>query len=165
METPQAVENAVKAVLRMADNPLVIRVNRLVEEAVRLTASRIGYYAVLNEQGDSLTMLGWSMSAMASCAMVEQPIQYPVEKTGLWGDCIRERRPVITNDYQNCTKPTRKGYPHGHVHIVRHANIPVWNDTQIVGILGVGNKETDYTDEDIRMLCDFAQRVWTLCKV
>ena len=31
--------------------------------------------------------------------MIDKPIVYQVKDTGLWGEAIRQRIPVITNDY------------------------------------------------------------------
>ena len=84
------------------------------EEAVRLTQSKIGYLAFMNEDESVLTMHSWSKTAMAQCAMIDKPIVYPVETTGLWGEAVRQRQPVITNDYA-APNPLKKGYPEGHV--------------------------------------------------
>ncbi|MDP2863906.1 MAG: PAS domain S-box protein [Desulfobacterales bacterium] len=53
------------------------------EEAVRLTQSKIGYLAFLNEDESILTMHSWSQSAMEECAIQKKPIVYPIETTGL----------------------------------------------------------------------------------
>jgi len=134
----------------------------LIEEAVRLTESKIGYFAILNKWEHLLTMIAWSKSAMAMCSMANKPIVYPVESTGLWGDCVRDRKAVITNDYRNCTRPTKKGTPEGHVHIQRHMNVPVMSGESIKGILGVGNRETEYTKEDAAVLQAFANAAWPI---
>jgi len=136
----------------------------LVEEAVRIMQSTMGYFAVMNDAEDVLTMLGWSKSAMGACAMMDKPIVYPIEETGLWGDAVRERKAVVTNDYPGSKKPTKKGYPEGHVKLVRHANVPVWEGERIVGVLGVGNKETDYSDADAALMQELANRSWAYIK-
>ena len=69
------------------------------EEAVRLTESEIGYLAFMNEDETVLTMHSWSKTAMEQCAIIDKPIVYPVETTGLWGEAVRQRQPVVTNDY------------------------------------------------------------------
>ena len=135
-------------------------INSLVEEAVQLTGSTLGYFAVTDDALTTLTMIAWSKNAMAQCSVMEMPLIYPVEATGLWGDCIRERTAVITNDYDACTRPTKKGYPDGHVPIKRHLNVPVWEGNQIRGILGVGNKLDDYSDRDAELLQAFANAAW-----
>lgn len=140
------------------------KVNAFVDIAAELTDSKLGYYAVMNQAEDELTMLGWSRNAMDACAMMDKPIVYPLEATGLWGDCVRERQPSITNNYQECEKETRKGYPDGHVDVIHHANIPIWEGTHIAGVLGVGNKETFYTDADMELLGKYAHAVWSIIK-
>ena len=136
----------------------------LVEEAVRVMQSTMGYFAVMNDAEDVLTMLGWSKSAMGACAVMDKPIVYPIEETGLWGDAVRERKAVVTNDYPASKKPTKKGYPEGHVKLTRHINVPVWDGEHIVGVLGVGNKETDYSHADAAMLQELANRSWAYIK-
>ena len=68
-------------------------------DAVRLTESTMGYLAFMNEDETVLTMHSWSKTAMKQCAMIDKPIVYPVETTGLWGVAVRQRKPIITNDY------------------------------------------------------------------
>lgn len=134
----------------------------LIEEAIQMTESKIGYFATLNKWEHLLTMIGWSKSAMAMCSMANKPIVYPVESTGLWGDCVRERHAVITNDYANSTRPTKKGTPEGHVAVTRHMNVPIMLGESIKGVLGVGNRETDYTREHAAQLQEFANAAWPI---
>lgn len=139
-------------------------IDALVEEAIRVMGSQIGYFASMNDDEDVLTMLGWSKSAMSACSMIDKPIVYPLEETGLWGDAVRERKPVITNDYAGCTKPTKKGYPEGHVKVSRHLNVPVWEGAHVAGVLGVGNKADPYTESDAATLEELARQAWVYIK-
>jgi signal transduction histidine kinase/HPt (histidine-containing phosphotransfer) domain-containing protein/ActR/RegA family two-component response regulator len=139
------------ALNRMGDQPLDKIIEKVVEDAIRVTRSQIGYLAVLNEDESVLTMQYWSKSAHACCAVVDKPIVYPVEQTGLWGEAVRQRKPIITNDYA-APHPWKRGVPEGHVPIVRHMNIPVLNGTRIVAVAGVGNKATNYDACDLRQL-------------
>ena len=83
--------------------------------------------------------------------MQDKPIVYPLETTGLWGESVRQRKPIITNDYA-APDPHKRGTPEGHVPIVRHMNIPVFQGDRIVAVAGVGNKSTDYDEGDLRQL-------------
>jgi PAS domain S-box-containing protein len=129
------------------------------EAAVRLTKSKIGYLAFMNEEETVLTMQAWSKTAMAECAITDKPIIYPLETTGLWGEAVRQRRPIITNDYA-AASPHKKGYPPGHVDIRRHLNIPVFDGDHIVAVAGVGNKDDDYDDSDVRQLTLLMNGMW-----
>jgi len=135
-------------------------VDGYVEEAIRLTNSDIGYFALMNYNEDQLTMMGWSKSAMEACALINKPIVYELTQTGLWGDCVRQRRPVVTNDYAHSISPTKKGYPQGHVPVIRHMNVPIHDGSKIRGVLGVGNKRLEYSNADAEILQNFADKAW-----
>jgi len=131
------------------------------EAAVSLTESTIGYLAFMNEDETVLTMHSWSRTAMQQCAILDKPIVYPVATTGLWGEAVRQRAPVITNDYA-APNPLIKGYPEGHVHVTRHMNIPVFDGARIVAVSGVGNKQEPYGESDIRQLRLLMDGMWRL---
>lgn len=131
------------------------------EAAVRLTSSKIGYLAFMNEDETILTMHSWSKTAMEQCAVIDQPIVYPVETTGLWGEAVRQRKPVITNNY-SAPNSLKKGYPEGHVKVNRHMNIPVFDGDRIVAVAGVGNKDEPYIDSDVQQLKLLMQGMWRL---
>ena len=95
---------------QMAAAPMQEITDFALEAAVRLTESKIGYLAFMNEDETVLTMHSWSKTAMEQCAIIDKPIVYPVEATGLWGEAVRQRKPVITNDY-SAPNPLKKGYP------------------------------------------------------
>jgi PAS domain S-box-containing protein len=131
----------------------------VVEDAIRLTGSTIGYLATMNDDESVMTMQYWSKSAHESCSVIDKPIVYPLEKTGLWGEAVRQRKPIITNDYA-AENSFKRGIPKGHVPIVRHMNIPVFDGGHIVAVAGVGNKGEDYDEGDIRQLQLLMQGWW-----
>jgi PAS domain S-box-containing protein len=131
------------------------------EEGVRLTQSSIGYVAFLNEDETVLTMHAWSRAAMQECRIDDKPIDYPVETTGLWGEAVRQRRPIVTNDYQ-APNPLKRGTPRGHVTVLRHMNVPIFDGDRIVIVVGVGNKATDYDESDVRQLTLLMTGMWRI---
>ncbi|MCP4153427.1 MAG: GAF domain-containing protein [bacterium] len=134
------------------------------EEAVRLTSSDIGYIAFTNDDESVLTMHNWSKAAMESCLLADKPIVYPIGETGLWGEAVRQRKPVITNDY-TADNPLKRGFPEGHIPIKRHVNIPLFDGEKIVAVAGVGNKEQEYDQTDVRQLTLLMQGVWQHIKI
>ncbi len=125
------------------------------------TGSRIGYLAFMNEDETVLTMHSWSRVAMAECQIADKPIVYPMETVGLWGEAVRRRKPVVTNDYQG-PNASKKGYPSGHISITRHMNVPVFDGQKIVVVAGVGNKQEAYDDSDVRQLQLLMDGMWRL---
>lgn len=144
----------------MINAPLNEITNFVLEEVISLTGSKIGYLAFLNETEDVLTMHAWSKSAMEECNVSDAPREYLVDKTGLWGESVRQRKPVITNDY-SADNPWKKGYPEGHVTLKRHLSVPVFDNDRIVAVLGVGNKEDEYYDECIKQLTILGSAMWS----
>jgi PAS domain S-box-containing protein len=131
------------------------------EEAVRLTESTLGYLAFMNADETALIMHSWSQSAMKECGIKDKRFVYPIKTTGLWGEAIRQRRPMITNDY---SRPShiKKGYPEDHVELIRHMNIPIFDGDHIVAVAGVGNKAEEYNESDLRQLTLLMQGMWNL---
>ncbi len=146
---------------QMSEAPLKQLTDFALEEAVRLTGSQIGYLAFMNDDESVLIMHAWSKTAMTQCSVIDKPIIYPVESTGLWGEAVRQRKPVITNEYCE-PNPLKKGLPDGHVPIVRHMNTPIFDEDKIVVVAGVGNKSSDYDESDIRQLQLLMQGMWRM---
>ncbi len=163
-ELDEARVHALLELSQMMDRSAAEIANHAMESAVKLTGSTIGYIAFANEDETVLTMHYWSNNAMQECALIDKPIVYPVKDTGLWGEAIRQRKPVITNDYA-APNPLKKGTPAGHVRITRHMNIPVFDGGKIVAVAGIGNKAEDYQNDDVRQLTLFMDGMWRiLCR-
>jgi PAS domain S-box-containing protein len=157
-------ESRLEALLKlnqMAAAPLREIASFALEEAINLTGSTIGYLAFMNEDESVLTMHAWSKDALAECAIMDKPLVYPVETTGLWGEAVRQRRAVITNDYA-APNPWKKGCPEGHVQVTKHMNAPIFDGNKIVILAGVGNKPTDYDESDVRQLTLLMEGMWRI---
>jgi signal transduction histidine kinase len=133
------------------------------EEAVRLTKSKVGYIAFPTPDELTLIMHSWSKNSVKECSVDKQswPLIYPVHRTGLWGEAIRQRKPLIINDYKSFSS-LKKGYPQGHVALYRYMHVPIFYGDRIVIVVGVGNKETDYDESDILHLTLLMQNLWEL---
>lgn len=133
------------------------------EEALSLTESKIGYIYYYDEGTKNFTLYSWSASVAKQCSIIEKQSIYQLEKTGLWGEAVRQRKAIVTNDYAT-PSPYKKGYPEGHVHLVRHLNLPIFKKDKIVAVIGVGNKETDYTENDVVQLQLFMDGLWNIAE-
>jgi PAS domain S-box-containing protein len=129
------------------------------EEAVRLTASKLGYLFQYDEGSELLTLTSWSVEAMRQCAMLDKPITFDLKATGLWGEPIRQRKPIVVDDYR-LPCPHKKGCPEGHVEVRSFLAIPVFVRGRVVATLGVGNKEAPYNDSDVRQLMLLMNSAW-----
>lgn len=146
---------------QMMDAPMQEIADFVHEEAVKLTGSNIGYLAFLNEDESALIMHTWSNSVMKECTVPDRKFIYEVDKIGLWGEPIRQRKPVIINDY-NAPDPLKRGYPEGHVELNNYMAVPIFEGERIVATAGVSNKEGDYDASDVRQLTLLMQGLWRL---
>lgn len=146
---------------QMTDASLQQITDFALEEAVRITQSEMGYLAFVNADETVLTMHSWSKQAMKECAVANKPVDYILSETGLWGEAVRQRQPIITNDYA-APHPAKKGHPAGHVPVRRHMNVPVFAGKHIVLVAGVGNKEDEYDNADVEQLTLLMEGMWRL---
>ena len=136
-------------------NPQMIEASKIMADILRLTRSHLAYVAVVHDNQSDVTMLGWSTGAMAGCTMKDKPIKYNIDKMGVWGDAMRLKRIDVINDYAALARPSKHGYPAGHVEVRRHMNGPVMLRGKVIAIIGVGNKATDYAPEDEKAFHDY----------
>jgi len=134
---------------------------KALDEIGELTSSPIGFYHFVDENQSSLTLQAWSTRTLREFCQTEgQGMHYPIEQAGVWTDCVHEKKSVIHNDY--ATLPHRKGMPEGHAVVVRELVVPIIRDNLVVAILGVGNKSSDYNDQDVEIVSYIADLVWSI---
>jgi|GEM_PF-1121719 len=133
------------------------------DQIEELTGSLIGFFHLLQEDQRTLTLHAWSTrTARDFCKAEGTGSHYDIEKAGVWVDCIHQRQPVIHNDYASL--PHRKGMPPGHAAVIRELAVPIFRSDKIVGILGIGNKDTEYTEEDVQIASRFAGLAWDIAE-
>jgi signal transduction histidine kinase/PAS domain-containing protein/ActR/RegA family two-component response regulator len=129
------------------------------EEAILLTRSKIGYIYYYSEDTREFTLNTWSRDVMKECDVVNPQTCYELDKTGVWGEVVRQRVPIILNDFQSY-HPLKKGYPDGHVPLTRFLSVPVLDNEKIVAVVAVANRESDYTQTDVLQLTVLMDSVW-----
>jgi PAS domain S-box-containing protein len=160
-------ENVMQARLRMvtaaysgdisADEVLRLTLDELEAQ----TGSVIGFYHFLEADQETLLLQNWSTNTVKTMCNAEgKGSHYNISQAGVWVDCVREKRPVIHNEY--AILPHRKGMPEGHAKVIREMVIPIMRGERIVAIIGVGNKPTDYNETDVEiasLLGDFSWEI------
>ena len=132
---------------------------RFLDEAEAFTESKIGFYHFVEEDQKTLSLQTWSSNTLNNmCTAKGAGSHYAITDAGVWVDCVRERKPVIHNDYASLSH--KKGLPEGHAPIIRELVVPVIRSGKIVAILGIGNKPTNYTMNDLELVDHFANLSW-----
>ncbi|HHW31205.1 MAG TPA: PAS domain-containing protein [Clostridiaceae bacterium] len=128
-------------------------------ESLKLTESKYGYIYLYNEEKKEFILNSWSKDVMPDCTIVEKQIRNQLEMTGLWGEVVYQKKPIIVNDYK-MPDIMKEGYPESHIHISRFMFIPVVIDNNIVAVVGLANKDYDYDYNDIYQMITLMNGVW-----
>ncbi|MBF0549372.1 MAG: GAF domain-containing protein [Deltaproteobacteria bacterium] len=135
----------------------------VLDEAIVLTGSKVGYIFHYDEEKRQFTLHNWSKEAIKECYLANPQTIYELDETGMWGEAVRQRKLIVVNDFQ-APNPLKKGYPEGHVHLHKFLTIPLFSDGKIVAVVGVGNKDMDYNDGDVRQLTLLMDAVWKIAE-
>ncbi|NJD38729.1 MAG: HAMP domain-containing protein [Geobacter sp.] len=129
------------------------------DEAIRLTKSQVGYIYFYHEDRQEFELNSWSKEVMQQCSVTNPQTRYHLDKTGIWGEAVRQRKPIIINDL-TAENPLKKGYPEGHVHLSRFMTVPVFSQGALVAVVGVANKISEYNQTDLLQLTLLMDSVW-----
>ncbi len=163
-EIAKLEEARLRSVLKISQHPSASMRELLdlaLDEAIALSGSKFGYLYYYNEDTREFTLHAWSKDVMKECAIREPQTIYQLEKTGLWGEAVRQRKAIVVNDF-SAPHPLKKGYPEGHASLFRYFTIPVFSEGRIVAVVGIANKPTDYTDADVNQLTFMMDSVWKI---
>lgn len=132
------------------------------DELESLTQSSIGFYHFVSEDENSIELKVWSTRTGKEFCKIKglEGHHYPVKMAGVWADSLREKRPIIHNDYKSLEN--RRGLPEGHAEILRELVVPVIRASRVVALLGVGNKPTEYSQKDVEFVAHFAEFTWDI---
>ena len=150
-------EEALAVRKRIAETFLALPDDRMYYEVLKVILdvmdSRFGAFGYLDEAG-ALVVPSMTRDVWDQCQVAEKAITFPRETWGdsSWPRAIREGTPNYSNEVSTRT-------PDGHVSLRRHISLPILLQGEVIGLFQVANKETDYTEEDVRRLATIADYV------
>lgn len=134
---------------------------KALDEIGQITGSPLGFYHLVEADQKTLSLQAWSTRTQQEfCTAEAKGMHSNIDDAGVWADCVRQRKPVIHNDYT--ALPHRKGMPEGHANVIRELVVPTLRGDRIVSILGVGNKPSDYDEKDVELVAYVADIVWAI---
>ncbi len=128
-------------------------------EAEKLTESEVSFLHFINENHQNISLQVWSDSTEKVCNVKGLKKHYDISEAGVWLECFYDKQPVIHNIFKNTQ---RKGQPEGHVSIDRELIVPVLRDGRVQALLGVGNKNIDYSQLDVKIVNTLADICWDI---
>lgn len=158
-------EMRLEALLKLSEivnYPLKELADFTLEEGIKLTVSKIGWLGFLNDDETTITINTWSKSVMDECTIIDKPLIFPVNDGGIWAEPIRQRCPIVINDYDSYNSFYKKGYPKGHTPLLRLLVFPLFEGERIVAIALLANKESDYDESDVKQLTLLMDGLWKI---
>ncbi len=133
---------------------------KVLDEICELVDSSVGFFHFVASDQETVTLQHWSTGTGEFCRAEDKGCHHNITEAGIWFDCLRQRKPVVHNDYTSLSH--KKGLPAGHVPIIRQLVVPVLYNDRVTAILGVGNKPADYDGNDIATVSYLAEVVYHL---
>ncbi|MBN1273917.1 MAG: PAS domain S-box protein [Candidatus Aminicenantes bacterium] len=150
-------EEEIRTRNRIAEVFLTIPDDKMYYELMQVFLSSIksefGTLGYIDENGalvvPSMTWHMWDQSRTE-----DKNVVFPREEWGesSWSRCLKEQKTIVSNESSRLT-------PKGHIAITRHVSQPIVHKGVSIGLIQVANKETDYNDDDIKMLQTIADAV------
>jgi len=127
--------------LAFPDEEMYGEVLRVLLEAMR---SKVGIFGYINEPG-TLIVPSMTGDIWERCQVPDKSIIFPRESwSGIWGRALREKRSLYANEGLHV--------PAGHMAITRVLVVPILYHGEVIGLLTVADKATDYGEKDRKFM-------------
>jgi len=131
------------------------------DEAGRLVSSPLGFYHFVDPEQEQISLQVWSTRTPGEPDTAAQVGHgCPLSEAGAWADAARQHQPVIHNQY--AALEDARGLPPGFTGLVRELVVPVVRGGQVVAIMGVGDKTSDYNAADLEIVTALADFSWDI---
>ncbi|MFH0842811.1 MAG: PAS domain S-box protein [Bacteroidota bacterium] len=143
-EESLALQKRIGDIFLMCPNEdMYFEVLKLILEKLK---SPFGVFGYIDQEG-ALVVPTMTRHIWDKCDVPEKSIVFPRNTWGnsSWPRAIREKKGNLSNNISQLT-------PEGHVTLFRHISFPILFQGDVIGLFQVANKESDYTEDDMKML-------------
>jgi two-component system cell cycle sensor histidine kinase/response regulator CckA len=133
-----------------------------IDEAERLTASAIGFCHLIgiSHPQSMVQVMSSNMHKRVHRSTSVETEHPSLNNAEFWSDAIREKRAVINNHYSSIENQNKR--PHGHPGVMRTLVVPFLQGENVIAILGVVNKPSDYDEDDVHWVSMLANTAWDI---
>jgi|GEM_PF-1340571 len=133
----------------------------LLKEAETETGSALSFFHFVNANATGLEMGGWSEQVLAECTVqLSGHRQIPLSVSGFWTDYLAAPTVRMINDSSVLSQMC--DFPPGHPPLCRLLCLPVLRNQQVLAVLGLGNKKTDYHQQDVEWAGRLVDAAWDM---
>jgi PAS domain S-box-containing protein len=108
--------------------------------------SEYGTFGYLDDNG-ALIVPSLTRGVWDKCSVRDKRVVFPRES---WGNSTRAR--AIAEKKTVCSNQPSVTTPEGHIKIARHIALPIVHHGEVIGLIKVANKKTEYSDSDVQLL-------------
>jgi PAS domain S-box-containing protein len=144
-----------------ANHTLKELMTKALDEICKLADSPIGFFHFVEADQKNISPRHWSTHTSTEfCRTEGEGMHCSIEQAGVWADCIRQRMPIIQNDYALLKQ--KQGMTEDHAEIIRELVVPIMHKDQVVAILGVSNKPVNYIENDLDIVSHLSDVTWEI---
>ncbi|MGB9004802.1 MAG: ATP-binding protein [Candidatus Aminicenantales bacterium] len=150
-EEPLSIQRKISNILVMLSDDEWY--NEVLKIILQLMQSPFGVFGYIAEDG-ALVVPTMTRQIWDRCQVPDKTFTFPRNawSDSSWPRAIREKRIIYSNKVST-------QIPEGHVDIQRHISLPILFQREVIGLFQVANKETDYTEADVRLLKSLAEPI------
>ena len=129
----------------------------ILDEVETITGSEIGLFHFVEDDQRTVRLKAWSTNTarLSGLELAEGSI-LPEAELEPWRETIEKRKAIIHND-----KVFLLGHKNKTV-TFRELIVPIIRNDQVVSILGIANKTSDYTQSDLDLVSNLADLAWDI---
>ncbi len=132
------------------------------QQTEQLTGSQIAFLHFVHDDQETIELVTWSVDTLAHYCTATYDNHYPISQAGIWADALRQRLPVLVNDYASAAD--KHGLPAGHAELARLISVPVIEGGLVRMLVGLGNKPAPYSEIDVETVRLIADSVWHIVR-
>ncbi|MDR3568714.1 MAG: PAS domain S-box protein [Syntrophobacteraceae bacterium] len=134
---------------------------KALDEVASFIDSPIGFFHFVEKDQKTISVGQWSTRTRDEfCRTRGQGLHWGIDQDSVRVDCLREKKPVIHNDYDSLEH--KEGMVQEHGRLLRQLAVPVMREAKAVAVLAIGNKPAAYTDKDAQTLAFLADSMWEI---
>jgi PAS domain S-box-containing protein len=123
-----------------------------------LTDSCFSFFHFAHEVAKDIEVFAWSAQTLEHFCEAIQDRHYDFTEAGIWADALRQQKPLVVNNYTGYEE--KHGLPEGHSELNRLISVPIMQAGKAVSLIGVGNKESDYKEQDVETAQLIGVEIW-----
>jgi PAS domain S-box-containing protein len=126
-----------------SDESTIVR--RVIDQAMEATHSPLAYLYLVDPAQRMITLAAWRDQSKSQVVMADAEPQQ-IGRAVLFTECVRSKHVTANNDASR--KPQIDGLPD----LMRYVSVPILFGDSVFAVLGVGNRDSNYGEEDQRLL-------------